>query len=264
MSISTRTRSKLRTSSKPQKKLEEEFPEVSEIFNVKEESQEEFLKWLNKNKNRKKSIYIRSESLTIKGLIKLQEKDSWLSSDQINMYLTHLNTKFEHIHSFTSYFYMRLAMGGYSSVANWTKKTEIYKKETIFVPINITDDHWILVAIFIEEPRRIVIIDSFGSVTDECATEIEENLITWLNKEYHKVSNENNEVGNPINATLDLMFDKEEAPQVDGYSCGVFICMFARLIAENIEMDKIKNIVKFEAVEKFRQVMCIELWNYAE
>lgn len=225
------------------------------------------MKWLSKNKNRKKSIYIKSESLTINGLIKLRKKDSWLSSDQINMYLTLLNTKYDRIHSFTSYFYMRLSVGGYSSVENWTKKTEIYQKETIFVPINITDDHWILVAIFIEEPCRIVIIDSFGSITDECATKIEKNLIIWLNKEYHKikVSNETNEIGNPINITLDLMFDKEAAPQVDGYSCGVFICMFARLIAEDIEMDKIKSIAKFEeAVKKFRKVMCIELWNYAE
>ncbi|PKY14874.1 hypothetical protein RhiirB3_400883 [Rhizophagus irregularis] len=61
---------------------------------------------------------------------------------------------------------MRLAVGGYSSVENWIKKTEIYQKEIIFVPINITDDHWNLVAI-IKEPCRIVIIDSFGSITDE-------------------------------------------------------------------------------------------------
>ncbi|POG83251.1 hypothetical protein GLOIN_2v1490689, partial [Rhizophagus irregularis DAOM 181602=DAOM 197198] len=127
-------------------------------LDASEESQEEFLKWLSKNKNR--------EYLTIKGLIKLWKKDSWLSSDQINMYLTLLNTKFDRIHSFTSYFYMRLAVGGYSSVENWIKKTEIYQKEIIFVPINITDDHWNLVAI-IKEPCRIVIIDSFGSITDE-------------------------------------------------------------------------------------------------
>lgn len=82
---------------------------------------------------------------------------------------------------------------------------------------------------------------------------IEKNLIIWLN----------NQIGNPINITLDLMFDKEEAPQVDGYSCGVFICMFARLIAEDIEWTKSKILLNLKKLLKNLEKLCIELWNYA-
>ncbi|CAB4419524.1 unnamed protein product [Rhizophagus irregularis] len=76
---------------------------------------------------------------------------------------------------------------------------------------------------------------------------IEKNLIIWLN----------NQIGNPINITLDLMFDKEEAPQVDGYLVGVFICMFARLNSRRIlNGQNQKILLKFEeAAKKFRKVV---------
>ena len=64
------------------------------------------------------------------------------------------------------------------------------------------------------------------------------------------------------------MFRKGKSPQADGCSCGVFVCMFARLMAENIKRDVIIDIARMqEANIKYRKVMsvmCTDLWEYAK
>ncbi|GES72457.1 sentrin-specific protease 3 isoform X1 [Rhizophagus clarus] len=229
----------------------DKYPEVSKIFDHNENSQMELSKWLCRNS--KDVIYINSESLTAEKLYELWNKNTWLSSDHINAYLSYLNTKFHHIFSLSSFFYTKLTMTGYSSVVRWTKRTQISQKKIIFVPINLHQSHWILAAIFMKDPYRIVVFDSLGSITNDYAIAIGKNLVKWLNEEYRKNYN-SNEIGDQIKVFLDIMFLNEKPPQVDGHSCGVFVCLFARLMAENIERDKIKCIAKFEgAIEKFRK-----------
>ena len=106
-----------------------------------------------------------------------------------------------------------------------------------------------------KEQFRIAIFDSLGMVTTEDAVIIGDNLIRWLNDEYnHKVkgnacefdSNVIEEVNlnQQVDFTFDIMFRNRDPPQVDGSSCGVFVCMFARLMAENIESETIMKIAK--------------------
>lgn len=239
----------------------EEYPEVSKIFDHNENSQMELTKWLCRNS--KDVIYINSESITANKLYELWNKNTWLSSDHINAYLSYLSTKFHHVYSLSSFFYTKLTKAGYSSVVRWTKRTQISQKKIIFVPINLHQSHWILAVIFMKDPYRIVVLDSLGSISNDYAIAIGKNLVKWLNDEYRNKCN-SNEIGDQIKVVLDVMFLNEEPPQVDRHSCGVFVCLFARLIAENIERDKIKYIAKFEEViKKFRKVISIELWEYA-
>ncbi|RIA83707.1 hypothetical protein C1645_785617 [Glomus cerebriforme] len=238
------------------------------------------------NDNDTNVIYINSESISAEKLYELCDRDIWLSSDHINAYLSYLNTKFHSIFSLPSFFYTKLTTTGrydYSSVVRWTKKTEIFNKEIIFVPINLDETHWILATIFMKDEYRIAVLDSLGILTNDNAIAIGRHLIRWLNDEYcHKFRvYDNNEYENPdlnesirkstifgdaeeISFTFDIMF-REKPPQVDGCSCGVFVCMFARLIAENVERDTIMEIAKWqEAILKFRKVMCTDLWEYAK
>jgi Ulp1 family protease len=254
------------------------------------------MEWLSRNKdNNKNVIYINSESITAEKLYDLCDKHVWLSSDHINAYLAYLNTKFHRVLSLTSFFYTKLTeIGGYqySSIEHWTKKIEIFQKDIILIPININESHWILAAIFMKEQFRIAILDSLRMITTEGAVIIGENLIRWLNDEYrhkirlckddnyvkYRVKNEEFDsnqgkskiigevnLNGQVDFALDIMFRNGSPPQVDGSSCGVFVCMFARLMAENIERDIIMKIAKYqEASIKFRKVVCTDLWEYAK
>ncbi|GBB95815.1 hypothetical protein RclHR1_02620006 [Rhizophagus clarus] len=308
--VSSRTRSKLsnnRGSTSPnintppkrksKLRLEEVYPRFSEIFGYNEDSTKEIREWY--SANNKDIIYVSSESITAEKLYELCDKNIWLSSDHINAYLSYLSTKFCHVFSLPSFFYTKLTTTGryeYSSVIRWTKKTAIFQKEIIFIPIILDESHWILAAIFMKD-QRIAILDSLGILSIENSITIGRNLVRWLNDEYHskcsvydedgcknyKVKNgdyDTNEINqstcrstiigktdskNQINFELDIMFQKERPPQMDGSSCGVFVCMFARLMAEDIERDKIKDISNLQEANKtFKKVMCTELWEYAK
>ncbi|CAB4393784.1 unnamed protein product [Rhizophagus irregularis] len=261
----------------------ERIPEVSEIFNYEKSTRLEVLKWLRRNEdNNHDVIYINSESITAEKLYELCDKHIWFSSDHINAYLSYLNTKFHRVFSLTSFFYTKLTKNDgykYSSVEHWTKRIKIFQKDIIFIPINLNEAHWILAAIFMKEQFRIAIFDSLGMVTTEDAVIIGGNLINWLNDEYnHKVklgkgiaceydSNVIEEINlnRQVDFSLDIMFRNRDPPQVDGSSCGVFVCMFARLMAENIEREIIMKIAKCrEASIKFRKVIYTDLWKYAK
>ncbi|CAI2176599.1 7820_t:CDS:1 [Funneliformis geosporum] len=268
-------------------KLEEKYPG---IFKYKKDSREEVFEYLkDQNDNDNKSvIYINSESLTVRKLYDLCDKEIWLSSDHINAYLSYLNKKFPSIFSLPSFFYTKLTETGkyeYSSVIRWTKRIDIFKKELIFIPINLDESHWILAAIFMKVPRRIAVLDSLGILMNRSAVSIGKNLIKWLNDEYrNKVQSVDNDdeyedfeindkdpfrLGkandDDKNFLLDIVFLNRKPPQSDGCSCGVFVCMFARLMAEDINRDIIIEIAKSkEANMKFRKVMCTELWDYAK
>ncbi|CAB4480308.1 cysteine proteinase [Rhizophagus irregularis] len=308
--VSSRTRSKLsniRGSTSPKinilskrkskLRLEEVYPQFSEIFKYNKESTIEIREWY--SANNKNIIYVSPESITAKKLYELCDRNIWLSSDHINAYLSYLSMKFSHVFSLPSFFYTKLTTTGryeYSSVIRWTKKTAIFQKEIIFVPIILDESHWILAAIFMKD-QRIAILDSLGILSIENSITIGRNLVRWLNDEYHSKYNvyeedecknykikggdpDTNEINqstrsstiigkaeskNQINFELDIMFQNEQPPQMDGSSCGVFVCMFARLMAENIERDKIKDIANLqEANKRFKKVMCTELWEYAK
>ncbi|RGB26013.1 hypothetical protein C1646_722226 [Rhizophagus diaphanus] len=262
-------------------RLEESFPEVSAIFKYEKDTRLEVMEWLSRNKdNNKNVIYINSESITAEKLYDLCDKHVWLSSDHINAYLSYLNSKFHRVFSLTTFFYTRLTeIGGYkySSIEHWTKRIEIFQKDIIFIPININESHWILAAIFMKEQFRIAILDSLGMITTEGAVIIGGNLIRWLNDEYFhkirlckgdacksKIIGEIN-LNGQVDFALDIMFRNGDPPQVDGSSCGVFVCMFARLMAESIERDIIMKIAKYrEASIKFRKVIYTDLWEYAK
>jgi len=174
----------------------------------------------------------------------------------------------------------------YSSVIRWTKRIEIFKKEVIFVPIILDESHWILAAIFMKVPRKVAVLDSLGILMNKNAVSIGKNLVKWLTDEYRNkvqfVDNDedfedfevkNEDLFRLVKANddddkdflLDIVFRNKPPPQSDGCSCGVFVCMFARLMAEDVNKDVIMEIAKSdEASRKFRKVMCTELWDYAK
>ena len=77
-------------------------------------------------------------------------------NEVINMYMNVLNkfntTTQSHVpvcHFFSSFFYKQLTADGYTyrNVRRWTRKFDIFRKDIVFVPINVSDSHWVLATI---------------------------------------------------------------------------------------------------------------------
>ena len=96
---------------------------------------------------------------------------TWLNDEIINFYFEMLTegciSNNKRIHSFSSFFFVKLlrkgeAVEGYlfSKVRRWTKHIDNSNLDIIFIPVNITNQHWTLVLIDILS-KTIIYYDSF-------------------------------------------------------------------------------------------------------
>ncbi|CAJ0907054.1 16046_t:CDS:2 [Entrophospora sp. SA101] len=184
-------------------------------------------------KENAEELFIGSQSLTQQQLKDLVNKCEWLSCDHINAYFTILNSEYEsNIHAFSTYFYVMLMKDNvysYSNVIRWTKKIDIFSKQFIYVPINVNDSHWILAVIKIRE-RRIELWDSLGNRHIK-------TVDRWSFKNQF-INTRNN------------------GPQIDDHSCGVFVCMFAKLLSDGIDDETIiEEAFDEQKIREFRILM---------
>jgi sentrin-specific protease 1 len=55
------------------------------------------------------------------------------------------NDGFLRVHSFKTYFYIALCSRGFAGVSRWTKNVDIFSKDLLFFPMNINQNHWVLI-----------------------------------------------------------------------------------------------------------------------
>ena len=92
--------------------------------------------------------------------------ESYLNDEVMNSYLnliqyrSSLSPKLPNIYCFSSFFFDALASGGFGKVSRWTRKSNIFKNEILFIPINLKGiKHWTIVAVdFIV--REFIFFDS--------------------------------------------------------------------------------------------------------
>ena len=118
----------------------------------------------------------------------------------------------------------------YNNVKSWSNKVQgkdIFKLRCIFCPINIDNLHWTLAVIFMEE-KMIQYYDSLGG-TDRVKLE---GLLEYIKDEY-KAKN-----GGEMNASeWKLVGCTSDTPrQLNGYDCGVFVCMFSAFITRGLPL----------------------------
>ncbi|CAG8507201.1 7662_t:CDS:1 [Ambispora leptoticha] len=298
-------------------------------------------------------FFIKSDPLTSEQMLDLLEPKTLLSSDHINAYFSMLNSRHDHIYGLSTYFYTRLISSDnsyeYEAVARWTKNTRIFKKEMVFVPINMDQVHWILAVIWMGT-RKIQIWDSLGH------SHHKDSVGTWLNKylkdeydhkeynvnhhndmhqledddkkdknensirtighsnndntrqsviymtrsnysissnnshrqdntinnhptqskkftyntrsQYNKLSDKGAHEENIIDEWKDFkvvdQWVQERGPQTDGSSCGVFVCLIAKLLTDGKTEEQIKEIIfEKDAALNYRKVMTLEIYDYA-
>ena len=75
---------------------------------------------------------------------------TWLNDEEINFYVEVMMQEGESIHSFSTFFMIRLYENEnytFKNVAKWTKKVDIFRQKKVFIPINVKNFHWVLVVI---------------------------------------------------------------------------------------------------------------------
>jgi Ulp1 family protease len=154
----------------------------------------------------------------------------------------------------------------YEAVRRWTKKIAIFEKRLVLVPVN-HESHWLLAVIWMQK-RKIEIWDSVG---DSHLRSIGKFLQKYLKNEW-EAKLDGLEVEWKDFRLKNRFRPRDKALQTDGSSCGVYVCLFARLLAENssndekISIDDVNDFVdkisgkRDVAAQKFRKVIAVELW----
>ncbi|XP_043288412.1 sentrin-specific protease 1-like [Venturia canescens] len=197
---------------------------------------------VNEKKRKRNDDDGQTNTKKIRREIKPQDLDTingtnWLNDEIINNYMELIRDDKTYIMS--TFFFPRLHINGYNAVRRWTKKVDIFKYEKMIVPINL-DNHWCLAVIdFLA--RNIVYYDSFGRENPKYLITLRKYLIE-----------EAKEKGNDQNKKEEWsLATKMDIPrQMNGYDCGVFVCLYAKHVIEKKEM----NFTQQEMPQKRQQI----------
>ncbi|KAJ6519615.1 cysteine proteinase [Mycena sanguinolenta] len=122
------------------------------------------------------------------------------------------------VHYFSTFFYTKLEKEGYEKgrLAKWTKKIDIFTKDTILIPVNHGNIHWTAAAINFRQKR----IESFDSMHDDRAR------VFKLLRQYVDLEHRNKKK-TPFDFTGWEDYTSADTPmQENGFDCGVFTCQF--------------------------------------
>jgi len=193
------------------------------------------------------------------GSLRTLRSGAWLNDDMINAYLKLVHAQADSVrngmgmqplraHVFSTFFMKKLKIMGYSytDVRRWTRNVDIFALDTILVPINIGQGHWVLAVINMGEKRFEYFDPYHGDGSSYLC------LLRRYLQDEHK---------DKKGADLDLSEWKDVhwgpkciPSQTNGVDCGVFLCQFARAIMLNIAISF--NQANAEA---WRRIMLFEI-----
>ena len=153
----------------------------------------------------------------------------WLNDAVIDAYLALIVARAKGVaglpksYSLGTHFATKLqaTQGEYSAVERWTKRVSIFEYDLVFIPVNV-GRHWSLAVIDFQN-NTIGYYDSYGSES----TAFSEILLAWLQEE-------NNAKRGPNAPELSMCcvaHGSATPQQLNGFDCGVFVCMTANCIA---------------------------------
>ncbi|CAB0009965.1 unnamed protein product, partial [Nesidiocoris tenuis] len=173
------------------------------------------------------------------------EESNWLNDKIINFYMELIDQRSRQNHklpttfSFNTFLYVSLKAGGYTRVKNYTRKTDLFEKDIIFIPI-FKAAHWRLITIYIKL-QKIEYLDSLG----KDGTDILEDIKNYLTEEH------NHKKGTPLDTTNWKFTQRTDIPlQQNNDDCGVFVCQYAKSLGSSEEIQ-----IKHSQIPEVRKLM---------
>lgn len=168
----------------------------------------------------------------------------WLNDEIVNFYMGLLQDRDKTLceqdpnrrksHFFSSMFMDKLMNVGnnkgyeYANVRRWSRKFDIFEMDKVVFPINISNSHWTLAVLFVQE-KRICYYDSMNGNGDRYLTA----LRCWLVDEAQNKKQMNLD-GQEY--TLIGSVENNVPQQNNGSDCGVFTIMAADFLSEDIPL----------------------------
>lgn len=170
---------------------------------------------------------LRNNPITKQDLMTLQP-GTWLNDRIVNFWCAYVSkcamegkgsrASTIAVHSFNSFFYVKLQRAGYSGVKRWTKSIRVFSLDVILVPIHLPA-HWTL-AVIRPKARRLEYLDSLGGRNARCLQLLEAYL-------RELAQDEGQDAGQDAAAQGKWEHVQHGAgvpQQHNGYDCGVFVC----------------------------------------
>jgi len=146
--------------------------------------------------------------------------------------------KFDDIFTFSTFFYTKLLGNGCHSVLGWHKDVNLLSKRLLIFPIHQELSHWCL-AVADVAATQLVYFDSLAKDNDHCLKVLNDYL------------------QNRIGQCFLVKQEKDIPRQTNSSDCGVFICMYARCLAEKsafcfsqTDIPSIRKQIVFELLHK--------------
>lgn len=154
---------------------------------------------------------------------------NWLNDEVINFYMNLLVERSKDpglpsVNTFNTFFFPKLRSSGYSAVRRWTKKTDIFSKDILLVPVHL-GVHWCLSVVDFRK-KAVMYFDSMGGNNDEACR----ILFEYLQLE------SKDKKGKEMDTSDWSLHSKKrnEIPQqMNGSDCGMFTCKYADYITKD-------------------------------
>jgi len=127
--------------------------------------------------------------------------------------------KYGNIFAFNTFFYSKLSSQGFKSVLHWHKGTDLFGRRLLLFPVHLKElSHWCLVVANVAN-RQLSCLDSLGKKNHTCLKTLKLYLDKTSGHSY-------------------LIKEEESVPrQSNSYDCGVFVCLYARSVAEGSALN---------------------------
>ncbi|KAI9615090.1 hypothetical protein H4Q26_011629 [Puccinia striiformis f. sp. tritici PST-130] len=145
------------------------------------------------------------------------------------------------VHCFSSFFMIQFDLGGHPKVSRWTRKINIFEKDLIFFPINLSNLHWVL-GVINNRKKRFEYYDSLGG----SGSGVLSKLRRYYQDEYQARKDEDVD----LNEWSD--YQPEVPLQSNSSDCGVFVCQFMYSLSQdltdhNLQEGKVVKLFDFTA-----------------
>ncbi|CAN0408299.1 unnamed protein product, partial [Pylaiella littoralis] len=182
----------------------------------------------------------------------------WLNSDIVNVYMALLggrgdpsSTKclFMSSHFFTKFEDKENVSADHSVkarhdlVKTWSRGVDLMRVSKVFVPVNVSRQHWYLIVIDLDE-KTVLSLDSLGK--DYRASGFD---VDWLQEEHRSKRR-------GFDRVQWTSMRKVVPGQTNGYDCGVFMCMYAAFLSNDREIT-----FKQSNMPKMRERMAWSVFN---
>lgn len=142
----------------------------------------------------------------------------------------------------TSFFYTKLETKGYSGVRQWTRKVDLFTKDVILLPINISSTHWVCACINMRKCR----FEYYDSMRSR-PRGVFEQLKRYLLSEYE--DKRKGSAGPLLLDGWDCYVSQQSPLQENAFDCGVFACQTLEQLSRRSPRDfELKDDLNVEKV----------------